>query len=153
MRAAFFMAGIGLALGLYLFATPPQSPAESGLRLTLGSATIRADLATTSAARSQGLSGRAGLAEDEGLLFVFVRDGQYSFWMKDMRFPIDIIWIAADKRIVEVASEVAPETYPHSFTSRELARFVLEVPAGFAAAHGITVGSYARGIPSGLAAE
>lgn len=121
--------------------------------LSLGSASIHVELATTTAARARGLSGRAALAAGQGLLFVFSRDGQYSFWMKDMNFPIDIIWIAADGRVVEVASRVLPETYPRAFTSREPARFVLEVPSGFAAAKGIVPGALARDIPAGLAAE
>lgn len=152
MRFAFILVSIGLVIGL-LFSITRSSTPENSLRLTVGSASLSVEVATTSAARTKGLSGRPGLVGEEGLLFVFAHDGRYSFWMKDMRFSIDILWVASGGRIVEVTSNVSPETYPRSFTSREPVHFVIEVPAGFAASHSIVAGAFVRGIPRGLAAE
>src|SRR3989344_573955 len=63
---------------------------------------IRVNLATTDAAREQGLSGRENLKEEEGMLFVFDYPDKYSFWMKDMNFPIDMIWIIENKKIIYI---------------------------------------------------
>lgn len=65
--------------------------------------------------RERGLSGRESLAPTEGMLFVFPESGYHAFWMKDMQFPIDIIWVAADGTIVDIAPVVRPETYPKTF--------------------------------------
>lgn len=81
-------------------------------------------------ARAKGLSGRNSLAANKGMLFIFPDDGIYGFWMKDMLFPIDIVWISADKRVVHVDSGVSPITYPRVFEPPLPVRYVLELPAG-----------------------
>ena len=55
--------------------------------------TLQVDLALTDEEKARGLSGRESLDEDEGMLFVFDVPGNYGFWMKDMNFAIDIIWL------------------------------------------------------------
>jgi uncharacterized membrane protein (UPF0127 family) len=102
--------------------------------------TIRVDIADTEAKREQGLGGRVGLAGDEGMLFIFDHDDEYPFWMKDMHFPIDIIWISSQRSIVDIAPWVTPDSYPHSFAPQAPARYVLELPAGYAQAHGVQIG-------------
>jgi uncharacterized membrane protein (UPF0127 family) len=75
------------------------------------------------------------------MLFEYDQPGFYSFWMKDMRFDLDLVWIR-DGRIVDVHHRVpapgrsAPEGLLPTYRPRELADTILEVPAGFAAAHG-----------------
>lgn len=98
-------------------------------------------LADTPRVRTRGLSNKTYLPEGEGMLFVFEESGVYSFWMKDMNFSIDMIWIDQSGKVVHVESDVAPETYPTLFTSTEPALYVLEVNAGFTAQKGIRVGS------------
>lgn len=105
---------------------------------------IRVSIADTRAGREQGLSGREGLASDEGMLFVFPEDGLYPFWMKDMRFSIDIIWISHDGFITNIAENVSPTTYPESFTPDTPARYVLELPAGWVSSHGVRLGSLVK---------
>jgi uncharacterized membrane protein (UPF0127 family) len=98
------------------------------------------ELATTPEARALGLSGRPMLPDGTGLLFVFPRDSDWSFWMKDMRFPIDMIWISAGRRIVHIERNVPPESFPATFRPDAPARYVLEVNAGVAERFGWTVG-------------
>ena len=98
------------------------------------------EIARTPEARAMGLSGRATLPDDFGLLFVFPEDDRYGFWMKDMLIPIDIVWIASDGRIVGVRSDVAPDTYPEAFFPPEPIRYVLEMRAGEAARRGYAPG-------------
>lgn len=93
---------------------------------------IKVSIADEPEERTRGLSGVESLREFEGMLFVFPEEDYYGMWMKDMRFPLDILWINNDMRIVHIEENVKPETYPDSFTSDEPARFVLEVNAFFA---------------------
>ena len=101
---------------------------------------IRVAVANTPALQALGLGKRAGLAADEGMLFVFPEAKRYGFWMKDMSFPIDMIWIAADGTIEYMAQDVAPETYPKDFVPPTPALYVLEVTAGYAQAHNFALG-------------
>lgn len=93
---------------------------------------IKVDLALTPEAQALGLSARQGLAENEGMLFVFDKSGQYAFWMKDMNFPLDIIWIDEDMKVVYIQKNALPESYPESFLPEKNAKYVLEVYANFA---------------------
>ena len=79
--------------------------------------------------REKGLGGRKSLCENCGMLFQFSASEKYSFWMKDMRFPLDIIWISGNE-IVYIAKDVSPSTYPESLTSPVPADKVLELNAG-----------------------
>ena len=106
--------------------------------------TVKVTVADTPESRERGLSGRSELASDEGMLFVFPKDGQYAFWMKDMRFAIDIVWISYSEEIVDVEEKVSPETYPAVFTPRRPARYVLELPSGFVEEHDVTIGDTVR---------
>lgn len=106
----------------------------------IGGEKVSVVLATTDSQREQGLSGTEPLEANQGMLFVFPEDGVYRFWMKDMKYAIDIIWIDADGRIVFIAPSVSPDTYPDSFGPDAPSRYVLEVSAGFAAAHHVSIG-------------
>ena len=92
--------------------------------------------------RSRGLGWRKDLPEDSGMLFIFEIPAQYSFWMKDMRFPIDIIWISENSEIVAISENIIPETYPASFSPSEPVKYVLEVNAGWANKNNIKEGDF-----------
>ena len=118
--------------------------------ISIGDTVISVEVADTANLREQGLSGREnicgtrlrqGCGEARGMLFVFDTDGLWNIWMKDMRFPIDIVWADVSGMVITIASNVAPDTYPKSFYPSAPARYVIELPAGFAAAHGIVEGS------------
>ena len=90
--------------------------------------------------RTQGLSGREILPPDSGMLFIMDTIAKHGIWMKDMHFSIDIIWTDDSGRVVTIVPNAAPESYPNIFYADAPARYVLEVNAGFAAEHGISVG-------------
>jgi len=113
---------------------------ETSSAVRIGGQSIRVDVAATSATREQGLSGRERLGDGEGMLFVFPSDGKYAFWMKDMYFPIDIVWISSSSNIVDIRESVPPESYPAIFTPRREARYVVELPAGFVEEYGVHIG-------------
>ena len=76
------------------------------------------------------------------MLFVFDHDDRYRFWMKDMKFPIDIIWLDRRDRIVTIHENVSPcpaDPCP-VYTPPANARYVLEVSAGFSRAHDLKPG-------------
>src|SRR3989344_1386739 len=106
--------------------------------ILIGQTKVIAALADTPELREKGLSGQASLAEGEGMLFIFPKSGTYGFWMKDMRFPIDIIWIDAEKKILGIEKDISPGSFPTVFYPPAPASYVLEVPAGVSAFHGIT---------------
>ena len=120
-----------------VMAAPPEA------HLKLGDLWLDVYVADSATERQRGLGGREYLAQDQGMIFVFSEDGSYTFWMKDMHFPIDILWLASDGRIVTIAPHVAPDTYPEkTFSPTEPARYVLEVNAGFVDARGVEEGDY-----------
>ena len=109
-------------------------------QIKVGEAIYDVDLATTPQERQQGLSGRESLEENEGLLFIFEEPSVRNFWMKEMLFPIDIIWISEDLRIVHISKDLQPESYPETFNSKEPVLYVLEVNAQNAEKKGILIG-------------
>jgi uncharacterized membrane protein (UPF0127 family) len=101
---------------------------------------VKVDLALNYEEHKRGLSGRESLKEGEGRLFIFGSEGIYSFWMKDMNFLIDIIWIDKNLKVVYVKENALPESYPESFSPEEKAEYVLEVPAGFSKKNNFKIG-------------
>lgn len=112
--------------------------------LKIGDVTLNIYVAKTDADREKGLSGKEKLAENEGMLFIFEKEDNYGFWMKDMNFPIDIAWLNKDKRIVFIEKNVLPETYPKVFSSPSQSIFVLETAAGFFENSKIKIGDFAE---------
>ncbi len=135
----------GAAVFVVLYILPPTPRGDFAV-VRIGNADVIAEIVATSADRARGLSGRDALVEGAGMLFVFPQSGVYSFWMKNMKFPIDIIWIE-DGRVVDIVERAqafpagTPDTFLPVYRPDASARFVLEVPAGFAARHGIIIGA------------
>jgi len=102
---------------------------------------LDADVAETAEEKAMGLSGRKSLAEEEAMLFVYDKPDRYSFWMKDMNFPIDIIWIDEDLKVVDITENLQPESFPQKFTSKKQAQYVVEVNAGWVEEHRVHIGS------------
>lgn len=112
--------------------------------VTLANQTLRVQVADSLYRQIKGLGGRSKLAPYDGLLFVFSGAGEYGFVMRDMKFPIDIIWFD-NGRVVDIAPRVAPEPgVPEAelrrYVPRKPANLVLEAPAGWAEAHGLKIG-------------
>ncbi|MEK7580118.1 MAG: DUF192 domain-containing protein [Patescibacteria group bacterium] len=92
---------------------------------------VLADAADTPYKLSKGLSGRENLAENQGMIFIFAQNGFYSFWMKKMNFPLDIIWIR-DNKIVEIIKNASVPTDNNIpiYKPQNEANMVLEVNHG-----------------------
>jgi uncharacterized protein len=128
---------------------PPSSPncCYRQLNITVNGIELVADVAATQDQRTKGLSVKDALAENEAMLFVFDTAYKHPFWMKNMKFPIDIIWLNSDKTVIHIEHNLKPcgfdlfcMTYePHNNNSKSL--YVVETVAGFAEKHNIVEGT------------
>lgn len=129
--------------GLVFSGLPAGALATDNVRIRFPSGfEVEAELAQTPEERERGLMFRKGLEDHRGMLFVFPVAGFYPFWMKNCRFPIDIVWLSGDKRVVDIAASVPPcESEPcPTYGPMRRARYVLEVVAGTAAREGLSLG-------------
>ncbi len=117
-------------------------PDEAKVRLPDGKI-IGCELALTQQEIQLGLMGRNGLCGSCGMLFIFNNEGRHGFWMKNMKFNIDIIFIGKDWKVVGIAQDAPPcksepctVYYPDSD-----ALYVLELNANSTSEHGIKIGS------------
>ena len=101
---------------------------------------IFADISDNDCKRQLGLSSREALLDGEGMLFIFERAGNYGFWMKDMSFPLDILWINDRFEVVGIERNVSTSTYPQTFGEKYLGKYVLEVSAGYSDKNNIKIG-------------
>ncbi|MCR4306388.1 MAG: DUF192 domain-containing protein [Candidatus Yonathbacteria bacterium] len=106
----------------------------------VGETEVFVEVADTREKRTLGLSGKEALGEKNGMLFIFGKSGLYSFWMKEMRFSIDIIWIDESFHVADITEEISPESFPDMFRPAVPIRYVLEVPAGFIKKQNVTKG-------------
>jgi uncharacterized membrane protein (UPF0127 family) len=75
------------------------------------------------------------------MLFVYDRDDELTMWMKGMKFPIDIVWLDSEKRVVHYVENVQPDAEPYEkYTPTSPARYVLELQAGMVERAGIKIG-------------
>ena len=127
---------VSLLAGYHLYAQPQTEQIE------FGGVTLTVELATTPAQQAQGLSDRDSMAANHGMLFVFTQEGEWSFWMHEMRFPLDMIWFNSTRQVVFIEQDLppcAPTSCP-VYTPTVNALYVLEVNAGFVSAHDVMLG-------------
>ncbi len=141
---------IGLAVVGWLFFRPESSllrtdcttnPDLEVVEISAEDRTVRAEVAKTGEEKARGLSFRNCLNPGSGMLFSYELPGDYCYWMKDMNFPIDMIWLDEEKRVVTIKNSVLPSTYPQSFCPDKPTRYVLEVSSGYAQQAGWLVGT------------
>lgn len=123
--------------------TPPEN-FSAVTTVQFENVAVTVTIADTQDERAKGLSGLKSLGTREGMLFIFPKSDFHGFWMKDMLFSIDIIWLGADFKIKSIAKGVKPESFPKIFRPEKESRFVLEVNAGFADEYGLKIGDRAN---------
>jgi uncharacterized membrane protein (UPF0127 family) len=113
--------------------------------VTIGKTRVYAEAANTPEERETGLMNRTSLNENAGMLFVYPTEQKQSFWMKNMRISLDIVFITTDKHVLDVYQSVPPCTTDScvSYMPNAPIRYVLEVNAGFSQQHGIASGDTA----------
>jgi uncharacterized membrane protein (UPF0127 family) len=143
--AIYKLLGITIALGalfgvLFLRYRQPTFLNQQSV-ITVGSKDIPITIADTASLREQGLSGTTSLARGTGKFFIFDKVDTYGFWMKDMQYPIDIVWIDANKEVVGVVEHALPESYPKIFYPTSPVQYVLEINAGESSLLGLIPGT------------
>jgi uncharacterized membrane protein (UPF0127 family) len=112
------------------------------LRLPSGKA-LQVEVMVKDEERALGLMFRDSLPRDRGMLFLFESSGFHSIWMKNCRFPIDILWLDEERRVVHLAESVPPcRSEPcATYTPLRRAVYVIELNAGQARQEGALVGT------------
>jgi uncharacterized protein len=112
--------------------------------VTVNNFNLIADLATSDVQQTKGLAVKDYLQEKEGMLFVFQKPAQYHFWMKDMKFPIDIIWLDDRGTVIHIEDRLQPclpeFICPSYAPTSSNTLYVLETVAGFSQKHNVKVG-------------
>lgn len=142
LSTTLIISGVILVVGitfLLVFLPMLTRPAS---KLWLGDGIFRIDIASTKVAREKGLSGRSGLTTDQALLMLFPNEDKWGIWMKDMNFPIDVVWLNKDKKVISIVKNFTPDDaitrYPKS-----PALYVVELPAGTTTLKLIAIGKVA----------
>jgi hypothetical protein len=92
--------------------------------------TLHALIADSFVKQMVGLMFRPRLSKDACMLFIFSREARHGIWMRNMRFPIDILWMDGSRRVVDYAEMVQPESR-RIYAPEKSAKYVLEANAGF----------------------
>ena len=126
---------------------PPQTPEMVvGPVVAVGETSFLVELATTVAEQIQGLSGRSSLAPGSGMLFIYEQQSKLNFWMKDMHFPLDIVWIGVGCTVVDITRNAPPPAPDQStdqlprYSPGGPAQYVLEINAGETGSESIAPG-------------
>ena len=120
---------------------------QPSTQVKIGSGVYAVQTADTEASRAQGLSGVEKLASNGGMLLIFdeASIAGSGIWMKDMKIPLDIVWLGEDKKVVHIVTNASPELdTTKTFTPTEPAKYVLELPAGAVKNAAVKIGSQAE---------
>lgn len=134
-------------IGSLLFCMPTSDAADGGLIpiRTPSGVTIHAEIADTPLKRAVGLMYRDHLKKDHGMLFFFSQPQAWSFWMKNTKIALDLIWLDADKRVTHIESNVpvctkTDDSCPQYRPNSDDAMYVLEIAGGTVDAYKIEKG-------------
>ncbi len=132
MKAPLFLAVVAGLLGVLAVVAAQETLEETTLGFPSGRQ-VQGELAVTAEQRARGLMFRDSLDSGRGMLFVFPQSDFHAFWMKNCQFPIDIIWLSPEKKIVHIERAVPPckEDPCPSYGPMRKAKYVVEVVANF----------------------
>lgn len=117
-----------------------QSYYHDLIPIMIGSTTVQASVADSIAEKIKGLSDTPLLPVGVVKLFAFNEESEHAMWMKDMKYPLDIIWVAKNGTIVHIEKNLSPDSYPKSFESPKPSWYVIEANAGFVVGSSIKLG-------------
>ena len=112
--------------------------------VTVNGIDLEVEVALSADEQAKGLSIKDNLKSNEGMLFPYETPRTLSFWMKDMKFPIDILWLDDNKKVVHIEEDLQPCSpfLPcQSYSPDVQAQYVLETVAGFSSSNGIVEGT------------
>jgi uncharacterized protein len=147
LAVAVILCGVGVAI--VMSRQKPVSDTTGGVQgqtystrvMKVNNQQYTLQVADTSTKQALGLGGRDNLAPKAGMLFTYAQPADdVCYWMKDMRFSLDIIWLDAHKQITMIEPSLSPATYPHSYCSSTPTQYVVELNAGIANSLGLHQG-------------
>src|SRR3989344_6369116 len=147
MSKKYFIISVSIIATIFIFAAGLfliKKDNDSYKKMKLGDVILKTEIALSADEKQKGLSGRDYLTKNRAMLFVFRQSGSYSFWMKNMKFPIDIIWLDDELKIIGLEKNINPNTFPEKFSPPSPAKFVLEVNGGWSDENKIKEGMTAR---------
>lgn len=145
LRLAAAFIGLFLAvniLALFLYHQLAQAP---GTDFYFVNADIRGhkfklEVANNERSREKGLGGKDSLMNGTGMLFVYSQPNVACFWMKDVKFNLDILWFDAERKLIHKQENLSPASYPTSYCPPKPSKYVVEVPGGVAQSLSLEVG-------------
>lgn len=140
--ALSFIASLLIGWRVLLPVFLPETDGEGLVKVRVGEAQVLVEIADETDEIAQGLSGRASLPANQGMLFVLPSRSQPAYWMKEMNFDLDMIWID-NGRVVEIGENIPAPVggeEPVTYQPQVAVTDVLEVNAGWARSNGVSVG-------------
>lgn len=137
----FKLAGVlvclGLVAGFFLWRSSYENKIEPN-QISIRGHVFKTEIVSTDSEKQKGLGGRKSICIDCGMLFLFDKPGKYAFWMKDMQFALDILWLR-DEKVVFMEKNISP-SFSGTIKPASEANQVLELNAGNVDKFGIVVG-------------
>lgn len=138
-KLLFFLVALFLLTIFVVFKFFYHTPESEGSQVRIGSTLFSVEIADTEEKQGLGLGGRDVLCDTCGMLFLFDHSDKYAFWMKDMRFPLDILWIL-DGKVVHIEQRVDFHDQYTVYRPEQSSDRVLEVNTGTCERWGIREG-------------
>lgn len=141
-RVILVVVSVFILTFLISYMSRTNAPRSYGLPeadVTVGAVRFDAEIVETLETQAQGLSGRISLEKDHGMIFIFPDEDTRTFWMKGMRFPLDLVWIRAGV-VVGFTQNAPADDGLLRYSSPEPVNMVLEINAGEVARYGIKKG-------------
>lgn len=111
--------------------------------MAVGDGVFETRVAQTPERRNEGLSNVQYLESNEAMLFIFDSSDKWAMWMKNMKIPLDILWLDQSQKVIYIVKGASPDDFPKSYVPNDPALYVLEVPQGTVDAKNIRIGSKA----------
>lgn len=146
MLAIFAAAFIYIAINNAKTIFSPSTKQGDSNYVCFGDKCFKVELAISEVEKEQGLMARESLDENKGMLFVFNKEGIYSFWMKYTLIPLDMIWINSRGKVVFIKENAQPckGLVCPQISPKEKAKYILEINGGICRKLGIKIGDQAK---------
>lgn len=129
-----------VGIAAFLLIEPQLRPRIS---VAVGDGVFKTRVAQTPKQRTEGLSNVQRLESNEAMLFIFDSSDKWAMWMKNMKIPLDILWLDQSQKVIYIVKGASPDNFPKSYVPNDPALYVLEVPQGTVDAKNIRIGSKA----------
>ncbi len=113
---------------------------KSQVILRINNSRYYLNIASSNEQLARGLSGVENMPKNEGMLFVLPNSSKACFWMKQMDFNLDIIWLNEQKQVVHLEKNLSPKSYPKTYCSNQNSKYVIEMNSGFIGSKNIYLG-------------